>query len=766
MSEKPLHICLISVHGRIRASRLELGLDADTGGQVLYVVELAKALAAQPGIAQVDLITRRINAQDIDDSYAQRTEPLSDNATIVRIDAGGDAYLPKEQLWDHLDSFVDNLYDYYKEAGENPDVIHSHYADAGYVGSRLSYLLGAPLVHTGHSLGRVKRGRLLASGVDSATIESRYNMSRRLTAEEQTLASAARVITSTHQEIEEQYELYDFYRPEAMRVVPPGTDLSRFHPPTGNENESSMAAALQRFLRAPRKPMILALSRADARKNIATLVHAYGSDPALQERANLVIVMGNREEIANLDSGAREVFTELLTLIDTYDLYGKVAYPKQHDSDDVPVLYRLATLSGGVFVNPALTEPFGLTLIEAAASGLPIVATEDGGPVDIVGNCKNGLLIDPLEADEIADAIHQVVGDWESWQARSAAGLKGVREHYAWEAHAEEYVGLLRDVVASNEGPITQDPDQDFTASDTDRALFTDLNRSLLGDDEALKTLIGQVRKHRKRMKFGINTGLRLDAALRLLRRHQIPEPDFLITSTGTRINYAPKLADDTAWTQHIEKQWTPSQVRRVMRDVPGVSLREEEQQSPFKISYQYDPLVAPSIEQITANLYKEEQAVNVIYSHGQFLNIVPIRASKGLALRFLVAQFGIPLERTLAIGGSAADEDMMRGNTLAAIVGNCSHEELDVEQSDNIYFANNSYAAGVLEAMEYYDFLGECRAPDVGGSVVERDDSLNSNTPAPVDDDVPARTQGSSSNNALKSVEESVSNDMPEPTQ
>jgi len=663
MSEEQLHICLISVHGRIRADRLELGLDADTGGQVLYVVELAKALAEQPGVAQVDLVTRRFTTPDNDDSYAQPIEPLSENAAIVRIDAGGEAYLPKEQLWDHLDSFVDNLNDHYTAAGLTPDVIHSHYADAGYVGSRLSYLMGSPLVHTGHS------------------------------------------------------ELYDFYRPEAMRVLPPGTDLSRFHPPSGTENESPMAAALQRFLRAPRKPMILALSRADARKNIATLVHAYGSDAELQERANLVIVMGNRDEIANLDSGAREVFTELLTLIDTYDLYGKVAYPKQHDVDDVPVLYRLATLSGGVFVNPALTEPFGLTLIEAAASGLPIVATEDGGPVDIVENCQNGLLIDPLGAEDIASAIHQIIGDWEMWQARSAAGLKGVREHYAWQAHAEEYVGMLRDIVASNEGPVTQDTDQDFTASDADRALFTDLNRSLIGDGDALEALIKKVRKHRKRMKFGINTGLRLDAALRLLRRHKIPEPDFLITSTGTRINYAPKFADDTAWTHHIEKQWTPGPVRRVMRGVPGVSLREEEQQSPFKISYQYDPQEAPSIEQITAMLYKEEQAVNVIYSHGQFLNIVPIRASKGLALRFLVAQFGIPLERTLAIGGSAADEDMMRGNTLAAIVGNCSPDELDIEQCDTIFSAKNCYAAGVLEAMEYYDFLGECRAPDVDGS-------------------------------------------------
>ncbi len=714
MPQPLIRICLISVHGLIRANALELGRDADTGGQVLYVVELAKALAEHPQVAHVDLVTRRIDCASVADDYAQASEALAPKATIVRIDAGGPDYLPKEQLWEHLDTFVDNVDAHYKSAGQTPDVVHSHYADGGYVGSRLSYMLDVPLVHTGHSLGRVKRRRLLVSGLDMAEIDARYQMSRRLAAEEQTLASASRVITSTHQEITEQYELYDFYRPDAMRVIAPGTDLSRFHPPKGPEQDAAMVQTLQRFLREPEKPMILALSRADAKKNIATLVHAYGADPELQERANLVIVMGNREEIANLDSGAREVFTELLTLIDVYDLYGKVAYPKQHSSEDVPVLYRLATLSSGVFVNPALTEPFGLTLIEAAASGLPIVATEDGGPVDIIGNCKNGLLINPLEASSIAEAIHKVIDNWEAWQTMSVAGLKGVREHYAWEAHSHLYMEMLGEVLSANEKTRAPAAVRDIQASLIDRALFTDLNRSLLGDDDALKKLIDHVRKHRTRMKFGINTGLRLDAALRLLKRHNIPEPDFLITSLGTQINYAPTFTDDTAWTHHIEKQWTPRQVRRVMRGIEGVSLREEAQQSSCKISYLYDPEKAPSIEQISAMLYQEDQAVNVFFSHGQYLNVVPIRASKGLAMRFLLAQFDIPLERTLAIGGSGADEDIMRGNTLAAIVGNRSHEELSgVEEGSSIYFTDKTFAAGVLEAMDYYDFLGECRAPE-----------------------------------------------------
>ena len=713
MSQEGLHICLLSVHGLIRAHSLELGRDADTGGQTLYVVELARALADTPGVARVDLVTRLIDSELVADDYAQQTESLAENATIIRITAGGEDYLPKEQLWEHLDSFADHLHDYYKAEGVTPDLVHSHYADAGYVGCRLAHILGVPLVHTGHSLGRVKRKRLIATGLDSETIDVKYNMARRIVAEEQTLATAECVITSTHQEIEEQYEIYNCYRPEAMRIIPPGTNLDRFQPPKGNEQDAEIARGVHRFLREPDKPMILALSRADARKNIATLMHAYGNDPELQERANLVVVMGNRDDLNELDDGARDVLTELLQLIDRYDLYGKVAYPKQHRSDDVPVLYRLATLSGGVFVNPALTEPFGLTLIEAAASGLPIVATEDGGPRDIIGNCNNGLLIDPLEPAGIAQAIREVIGDWEAWQRRSAAGLKGVRMHYSWTAHAQQYVVMANSIIASQPVRRAPRPDMVFSTNYIDRALFTDLNRSLLGDEDALQTLINHVRSHRKTMKFCINTGLRLDAALRLLKKHRIPEPDVLITSAGTEITYAPKLTEDTAWQRHIEKQWTPQQVRRILADVPGIALRDATQQSDFKVSYQYDPDVAPSIHEISARLLKEEQSVNAIYSHGQYLNIVPLRASKGLALRYVAGHYNIPLERVLAIGGSGADEDMMRGNTLAAIVGNRSHEELSqIAESETIYFTGKPYAAGILEAIEYYDFHGRCAAP------------------------------------------------------
>lgn len=711
--QEGIYLLLISVHGLIRGHDFELGRDADTGGQTKYVVELARALGEQAGVARVDLVTRRIVDAAVSDDYSKPLESLSDKVRIVRIDCADQQYLPKEQLWDHLDSFADNLLDYLHQSKRRPQVIHSHYADAGYVATRLSHQLSIPLVHTGHSLGRSKRKHLLASGIRSDDVESRYNMSRRINAEEVTLGVADRVITSTRQEIEEQYGLYDYYQPDQMRVVPPGTDLGMFFPAQGDEQGSAIAAEIRRFLRQPEKPMVLALSRPDQRKNIVTLIEAFGESKALQHAANLVIIAGNREEIRDMESGAQEVLTDILLTIDQHDLYGRVAYPKHHLASDVSVIYRLAALSGGVFVNPALIEPFGLTLIEAAACGLPVVATEDGGPLDIIENCNNGYLIDPLDKASIAEALLKVVGDRENWQRLATNGIVGVKRHYSWQAHAEKYLKLIKPIIEKTE-PLVRMDQQRRSKLYVNRALFTDLDQNLLGDPARLPEFTQVLKQNSRCSSFGIATGRRLDSALSLIKRYKIPLPDALVTSLGTEIYYGTSLAKDTAWASHIDHLWQPARVRSIVAELPGLRLQPKIEQSRFKISFYYEAAKAPDVDEIRQLLLQQEQAVNVVFSFGQYLDILPVRASKGLALRWYAEQWDIPLNHILVAGGSGADEDMIRGNTLAVLVANRHHEELsELIELERVYFAKKPYAAGILEAIEYYDFFRSCRVPD-----------------------------------------------------
>ncbi|MBI1195730.1 MAG: glycosyltransferase, partial [Gammaproteobacteria bacterium] len=400
-----LYLILITVHGLVRGRDMELGKDADTGGQIKYVLELARALAAQDGVDRVDVLTRQVLDGKVAPDYAEPFEELAPGARIVRLPCGPRRYLRKEVLWPYLDSFADQALKHIRRVGRIPDVIHAHYADAGYVGRRLCSLLEVPLIFTGHSMGRVKLQRLKANGMSDENIERQYHITERIEAEERALDLAELVITSTKQEVEEQYGLYDNNQPQRMVVMPPGVDLKRFYPPRRGRFKPAIYEEISRFLHNPERPMILALSRADPRKNIAALIHAYAETPGLRDKANLVIIAGNRDDIRKMEKGPRQVLTELIMLMDRYDLYGHVAIPKQHEAQDVPYLYRIAAKSGGVFVNPALTEPFGLTLLEAAASGLPVVATEDGGPRDILNYFNNGYLIDPLDAKRMGEVI-------------------------------------------------------------------------------------------------------------------------------------------------------------------------------------------------------------------------------------------------------------------------------------------------------------------------------------------------------------------------
>jgi sucrose-phosphate synthase len=707
--ERRLHVVLISVHGLIRGQNFELGRDADTGGQTRYVVELAQALGEHPEIARVDLLTRRVLDSAVSADYARYEETLSDSVRIIRLDCGEEAYIPKEQLWDCLDVFADNALHWLRDQELNPDVIHSHYADAGYVGTRLSGHLGVPLVHTGHSLGRVKRRRLLAHGLKRDVIEARYNMSRRIEAEEDILGAAELVITSTNQEIEQQYGLYDHYQPDKMQVIPPGTALEDFHPADGTERDSAIYRELGRFLLNPDRPIVLALSRPDTRKNITTLLEAYGESEELQAAANLVIIAGSRDDIRDMESEAQEVLTDILLTIDQYDLYGKVAYPKSHKPKDVPVLYRLAAISQGVFINPALTEPFGLTLIEAAASGLPIVATEDGGPRDITANCNNGYLIDPLDKQDITKTLLKILSDANAWRGLSQRGLRGVKRHYSWQAHTQVYVSALHGLLTSTRTTSPLLPRQ-RAGLYHDRAIFTDLDQNLLGDAESLADFLDVIKIYRKCTTFGIATGRRLDSALRMMKRYGIPQPDILITSLGTEVCYAPRLTQDRAWAEHIDHLWKPRAIIRVLADLPGIKLQPKVELSRFKISYYIDPEEAPGLDEINSLLHQHELTANTFLSFGQFLDIVPMRASKGFALRWCADQWDIPLENILVAGGSGADEDMMRGNTMAVVVANRHHEELSgLVDTENIYFATQPCAAGIIDAIEHYDFLGSC---------------------------------------------------------
>jgi sucrose-phosphate synthase len=725
MNSAGLYIQLFSIHGLIRGQSPELGRDADTGGQVKYVLELAQALGRHPDVDQVDLITRLIDDKTVSRIYAKPLEQLSDNVRIIRIQCGGKKYIRKELLWPHIEEFIDKNIKLLKSQKRIPDVFHGHYADAGYVAMELASAFDVPFIFTGHSLGRNKKAKLEASGLRSNDINRQYKMNIRTQMEEDIIKRSDQIITSTQQEITKQYGLYDSFSSGRYTVIPPGIDLETFHPyyhsqldpekldETTKQTRVTLLNELHRFWPDPHKPFILALCRPDERKNISGLLEAYGKDQDLRTMANLAVFAGIRKNIADMGDNERNVLTDMLLKMDFYDLYGKLAIPKKHDfATEVPELYRLCAESGGVFVNPALVEPFGLTLIEASACGLPIIATNDGGPVDIVANCKNGVLVNAENPKEIAEGIKELLVNQDHWQTCSRNGINGIREHYSWESHCEKTIAKYRKLKPGKKQTGKQAAKEKESKSSfgkrltgLSKLLITDIDNTLVGNKDRLEDLLELLENNSPSIGWGVATGRSLAMTLDIMTEQDIPIPDILICSVGTEIYYGPDLRTDKGWQQHLSHLWKPERIREVLGKLDFMNQQDAEGQRRYKISYymEDDPELLATVHH---RLQDAKLRCQVIYSHGQFLDILPYRASKGRAIKYLKYKWNISPENVMVAGDSGNDADMLRGRTCGLVVGNHSKELEDLKGQRRIFFSEKEYAGGIIDGLIYYKFL------------------------------------------------------------
>lgn len=722
--KKKLYIQMFSVHGLVRADNMEMGRDADTGGQIKYVVELCRELGKRDDVEQVDLFTRLVSDKTVSGDYSIPVETVDDKFRIVRIQCGGKKYMRKEILWPFLDEYVDKTIKFIKKENRVPDIVHGHYADGGYVAKELASFFEVPFVFTGHSLGRNKNAKLLGEGMAQKDIDRKFRMDTRIKNEEDILNYAELIITSTNQEIEKQYGLYNNCKTPTFEVIPPGIDTGKFYPyyhnmiseiekrEQGLYAHASVLQELNRFFMKPDKPLILTICRPEKRKNISGLVKAFGNDLELQAMANLAVFAGLRKNITEKEENERDVLTEMLLLMDQYDLYGKMAIPKKHDFEhEVPELYRIAGEKKGVFVNAALIEPFGLTLLEAASCGVPVVATDDGGPRDIIRNCDNGLIVNPEKPDEIAKAIKKIISDSSLWERYSKNGIENTRKHYTWEAHAARYMELLsgKNSIESIDYLESGTPGGKSAGkrlSAVKRLIVTDIDGTLIGKPgEKPFEFIEMLRENRNSTGFAVATGRTAESALGYLKMHGLPAPDITISSVGTEIYYTGKLVYDKGWDTHISHKWNPHQIKEILSTLPFLVPQDSREKTPFKISYYMEP-GKDNIAKVHEALNRERCKYSLIYSAGRYLDIIPYRASKGKAVRYISYKWEIPMDNIMTCGDTGNDEDMLIGDSCSVVVGNYSPELEPLKNRKKIYFAGKPFSEGILEGIRNYNFL------------------------------------------------------------
>ncbi|WP_269603860.1 HAD family hydrolase [Prochlorococcus marinus] len=703
-----LRLLHLNLHGLIRSHDLELGRDSDTGGQTLYVLELVKGLAARPEVEKVELITRLIIDRKVSSDYSKPVEKISSCAEIIRLPFGPKRYVRKELLWPYLDDLADQIVQRLQNENNLPDWIHAHYADAGYVGSLVSRRLGLPLVFTGHSLGREKLRRLLAAGIDHDQIEQNYSISKRIDAEELALAHSNLLITSTKQESDEQYARYGRFSADNVEIIPPGVDLNRFHAINFNlkEEEKTLNKLFKPFLRDLNLPPLLAISRAVRRKNIPALVETYGRSSILQQRHNLILILGCRDDSRQLDKQQREVFQQVFELVDKYNLYGKVAYPKQHKRDQIPSIYRWAATRKGLFVNPALTEPFGLTLLEAAACGLPMVTTDDGGPRDILARCDNGLLVDVTDLEALRDGLETAGSNPSVWNSWSKNGVEGVSRHFSWDAHICNYIALmqkrLKFLAPRNWtfGNIKQE------SPFAKKLIFLDLD-NYLEQSNGLSKLRNKLKDHffNYKIQLGILTGRSIQAARYRYAEIGLPKPAVWICQAGTEIYYGDENKSDIFWQDAISVDWNRKGVEKVLFDLKDyLVLQSTENQGLYKVSYLLKEPSDAILPLVRKRLRQSGLAALPHLKCHWYLDVVPLRASRAEAIRFLTLRWGLSLENILVIASQQGDAELIRGLTTSVIP--LDHDlSLDTLRSQQRAFFSDAQD-GVLDGLKHFRFF------------------------------------------------------------
>ena len=674
-----MHVLSIALGGCLKAEPVAYGITEDTGGHITYVLGEMEALARRADISHAEIVTRRFEDARLGGAYAEASETIAPKCTITRIDSGNPTYLSKEALARDIPAFTQALVAELKQRPRLPDIVHAHFADAAEVAAVLKRELGIPFVYTAHSLGIDKRDCLT---------ETCASLEARIAGEDRAIAAADAVVASSRDECERQILRYPSARLDRIHRLRPGT---RQDAATEADREAA-SALIAPFLRHPEKPIVFAVARPVEKKNLALLVDAFGQNENLRERANLVLLAGLRENIESGEAEQRAVLHEILAAIDRHDLYGHVAYPKQHDRAAVNGMFALTRQTGGVFVNPALTEPYGLTLIEAATHGVPVVATRNGGPVDIVGELQHGVLVNPRDADDVGGAIERLLVDPAQWRAYSRAGRTNVMG-MTWDAYAAGFARLARRITRPRPHHAQA------CRGSSDELLICDIDNTLTGCSQGAERLGSYLKRH-PAIAFGVATGRSIIEAQRIRRDWALPMPRAWICSVGTEIYWPVDggLQLDTDYADAIADGWQPEAIEDVLGDIPHLEWQPPYEQRAFKRSlFVSDQRV---IAEIRANLGAAGLKVRLVHSHERLLDILPLRAGKAASVRHVARKLAIAPGRIVAAGDSGNDHDMLSETARAIMVGNHAEELSGLRGRANVYVAQRHHAAGTLEGL------------------------------------------------------------------
>ncbi|MBD1833922.1 glycosyltransferase family 1 protein [Cyanobacteria bacterium FACHB-472] len=404
------HIALISVHGD---PAIEIGKE-EAGGQNVYVRQVGEALAKQGW--QVDMFTRKVSLEQ------PTIVEHSANCRTIRLSAGPEQFVPRDNLFEYLPTFVEQLLKFQQQEGIEYSVVHTNYWLSSWVGMELKKIQPIQLVHTYHSLGAVKYKSVSTIPLIATT---------RLEVEKKVLEKADRIVATSPQEKEHMRSLVS--TKGSIDIIPCGTDIRKF-------GSVSREAAREKLGIDPNAKVVFYVGRFDRRKGIETVVRAVAKSQMRDQNVKLVIGGGSRP--GQSDGIERDRIEKIVGEVGLRDI---TTFPGRLGDDTLPSYYAAAD----VCVVPSHYEPFGLVAIEAMASETPVVASDVGGLQYTVVPEETGLLAPPKDDAAFAVAIDRILADPEWAKELGKKARVRVEKQFSWDGVASQlgelYTHLLEE---------------------------------------------------------------------------------------------------------------------------------------------------------------------------------------------------------------------------------------------------------------------------------------------------------------------------------
>lgn len=386
----------------------------DAGGMTVYVRGCARALARR-GVA-TDIFTRA-DSEDV-----RSIVQLSPGVRVVAVDAGPRRPLGKDALVAHLGEFAAGVRAFCTAQRAKYDIVHSHYWQSGIAAEPVRTLSAAALVHSAHTLGRVKNNSLAPGEFPEPQ--------HRLDGERAVIEAADVLVASTDDEFEQLACLYGAPH-DRVKVLHPGVDHGVFNP--GSQRPARARAGLD-----PDAALLLYAGRIQPLKGLGLAVRALAVlTRSLDRRVQLVIAGGPSGA-----AGGREV-QRLRDLARALGVDGSILWLGPRAHAQLAVYYR----SADVVVSCSHSESFGLAALEAHACGVPVVATAVGGLSYVVRDGESGWLVDERDPDLFAGRIARLLTDDELARSFRAAAVRRASQ-FSWEATADSLLDLYQCLAA------------------------------------------------------------------------------------------------------------------------------------------------------------------------------------------------------------------------------------------------------------------------------------------------------------------------------